>query len=519
MARPGLDIRLANWLRGKDLDEPGWRRILRFVVAAIVAATVLGVVSKIAGPQWHPKPLVSDLTVETEATGIVSGLSTVPVGTYDITETIIDVQLTDNVSVQARILAPVDAPPGQPAMLFVHGAGTGKYVDAFVDQAQDLASAGIVTMVPNKRLDTYTTSERNYPEMAVDYMKSFDILANWPGVDPAQVGVYCESEGCWIAPIMAAGNDRVAYVALISAPVVQPRMQAAFAVDNYLHATNVPGELFRAIPRLVGLEIPALGFGYLDFDVRPFQQLMSQPVFMAYGTGDMSMPLIQGAEWVMADVAEAGSPGVTLRYYEGADHGIRVDKQVVGAFISDLARWVQVIPTEPWPTPHIAGAMPEQKIEADPVESPRWYMNGWLVLGWAALGVLLLAFPIVFGLVRWITRRPRRPLPPALRLPLFLFGLLSAAATVALVTYFQTVAKLALNYQQDDLYVTGGWLVVRIVAVLAVLAGLSVFERRNRPASIDGWSLPAWITYGSTAAGGTILVLLLGYWGVFPFSW
>ena len=124
-------------------------------------------------------------------------------------------------------------------------------------------------MVPNKRLDTYTTIHRDYVAMAADYARSIDVLRGWPGVDPDRVGVYGESEGGWIVPVMTAEHPQIAFGVLVSAPVVPPRQQAAFAADMYLRNTDVPHGVFRAIPRAVGLEFPGEMFDYADFDFAP----------------------------------------------------------------------------------------------------------------------------------------------------------------------------------------------------------------------------------------------------------
>ena len=55
---------------------------------------------------------------------------------------------------------------------------------------------------------------------------------------------------------MTAEDPGLAFSVLVSAPVVPPRQQAAFAVDSYLRNTDVPQAVFRAIPRAVGLRVP-----------------------------------------------------------------------------------------------------------------------------------------------------------------------------------------------------------------------------------------------------------------------
>src|SRR5665648_1210221 len=191
-----------------------------------------------SGPGWDPVPLTETIAVATPDTTIGAIEGTDPVGTYEVATSVV---------------------------------------------TEALASAGIVAMVPNKRLDTYTTRVRSYVGMANDYLRSVELLRGLPGVDPDKGGVYGESEGAWIVPVMAADNPSVAFTGLVAAPVVPPRQQAAFAVVSYLRNTGVPVEVLRSVPRLVGMEFPGGGFDYMDFDAEAFQQRMRQPLLVVYG--------------------------------------------------------------------------------------------------------------------------------------------------------------------------------------------------------------------------------------------
>src|ERR1035437_4987907 len=99
---------------------------------------------------------------------------------------------------------------------------------------------------------------------------------------------------------------------------------------------------------------------------------MRQPVLIVYGTSDASMPTIQGAEQVIADIALAGNGDYTVRYYGGANHGIRIGGEVSPVFLRDLSDWVGGLPGTASTWPRIAGAQPTQTFEAQPVPAPRW---------------------------------------------------------------------------------------------------------------------------------------------------
>ncbi|OLT54000.1 prolyl oligopeptidase family serine peptidase [Cellulosimicrobium sp. CUA-896] len=462
---------------------------MTFRTAATTAAlaVVLAVVGAVTGPQWDPQPVAehlepatSDTTIGGQPSGGVDGI-----GTYDVRETPVTVRL-DGTSVGGILREPVGADGDRPGMVFVHGAGTGKATEAFVEVATELASAGVVTLVPDKRLDTYTTRHRDYAEMAQDYARSVELLRERPGVDPDAVGVYGESEGTWIVPVMAAQDPRIAFSVLVSAPVVPPREQAAFAVDSYLRNTDVPHGVFRAIPRAVGMAIPGGGFEYADFDVEPYLEELSQPVLVVYGTADPSMPVEQGARQVLDATADQPGAGTTVRYYDGANHGIKVGEELVPQFPRDVAAWVQSLPASADAPPQVAGAQPNQQYLAGPVPTPRWLGNGdlFVALVVAAVGVLVLgplvrSAAVLVGRLRRVVGRTVRPtgLAPGVRWPLLALGVGAIATTVGLVVYLLAVARLALDYEKDAWVVQGGWVAVRLAGLATLVAAAQLLNR------------------------------------------
>lgn len=505
-------------------------RLYRLLASCVLGVLLLAVVGAAMGPRWDPAPLTDPIEVTTPRTAVVGAPA---LGTYETRTTIVTVQL-DGVSVQARIIEPIGAPGPVPGVVFVHGAGTGRFTEAFVDQAQRLATAGVATMVPDKRLDTYSARHRDYLAMAADYARSVEVLRDRPGIDADRVGVYAESEGGWIAPVMAAADPDLAFVALISSPVVPPRQQMAFAVDNYLRNTGVPGGVFRAIPRAVGMSLPGGGFEYVDFDVRPYQAEVTQPLFVAYGTADASMPIVQGAQVILEDAAAAGNDAVTVRYYARADHGLRIDKKVSAQFVDDLAGWVLGLPGTGTSGPEVAGAEPTQLYLAAPVPQPRWLGDGdvlvAIVVGAAGLVVVPWVITPVDRLVRgaWRTRRgwraPGRKVAtgprwaPGIAWRLAAVGLGAVATVIALVWYLAAIARIAMDYQRDALVVQGGWLLVRLLGLWVVVAAVLLGRRMLDVRAAGRRVAPGVVRLvGTWAAGvGTLtLLVVLAYWGVY----
>ncbi len=507
----------------------------RVVASTVLGVVVLAVLGALMGPQWDPVPLTDPLAVETPSTAIGNAPQ---LERYEVRQRVVTVEL-DGASVQAQLSEPVGATGPRRGIVFVHGAGTGTYDEAFYEQARVLAESGVVTLVPNKRLDTYTLRHRDYVQMAEDYARSVALLRSLPDVDPERVGVYAESEGGWIAPVMAANDPTIEFVVLVSAPVVPPRQQAAFAADNYLRATGVPHGVFRAIPRAVGMAIPGGGFEYIDFDVTSYQRRMTQPVLMVYGTGDSSMPIVQGAMQVIRDAAIAGSSDVTVRYYEQATHGIRVGGEIVPAFLRDMAGWVVGLPETAGAAPKVAGDQPTQTFLAMPVPEPRWLHNGDVVavtLIASCLVVLVagLVAPVARGAEALSARRRGAPDPasgvddrppplvhryaPGVARWAGALGIGVVVTVVGFVWYILAIARLALDYTSNGWVVTGAWIGVRALGILVVAAAVLLFRsiRRNRargvpvaPGAARGIALVVMI------AASAVLLVVLAYWGVY----
>lgn len=504
-------------------------RVWRLSADTVVGVLLLALLGAVLGPRWDPQPWQGTATADLPSTTQIvpqSTASSVPPaavaeganGPYAVHQQNITISLSTSADpaapqIGALVYEPVGAEGPLPAVVFVHGAGTGSSQVAFIDQAKSLASHGVVALVPDKRLDTYTTTHRDYVAMARDYQQSVLVARSWPTVDPDRVGVYAESEGCWVAPVMAAADAQIAFVILASAPVVTPRQQGAYATDNYLRNTHVPTGVLRVIPRILGMRIPG-DFDYIDFDVSPYQQQMRQPTLVVYGTADASMPMGQGAEQILADLQTAQNTDVTVRFYAGANHGLHRDGETAPEFLRDLSTWVVGLPSTAAVSPQISGAAVNQRYQADAVPTPTWLVDGKAML-WTMLGALCL---IIAGAIAIFWRRRNKGVAPGLNQAVLWWSALTIVTWVGLLGYLRGVGWLALNYRTNDLLVTGGWLLVRALGVAGV-AWAVIFGRRalqhlreSRPLA-HRWEDAAALT--SVAFPTLVLMVLLAYWGVY----
>lgn len=504
--------RLASRLRATITGHPRFVTWIVFVLA-------LSVWGWWAGPAWNPTPLRTVLVPETDDTAI-GGVESVALGTYSVALEEMSIQMPDGEPITATIRRPIGASGPLPAMMFIHGTGTASHT-SFHREANKLASAGIITFVPDKRLTDYSLTHRDYVALADDFSVAYNALLGLDGIDRERVGLYAVSEGCFVAPIVAAECSDVRYAVLISAPAVPIREQGALAADSYLRALGAPSPVLKAIPKLLGQSFADGTFGYIDFDPGDYESRMSQPVFMAYGTADMSMPLIQGPQEVARHLAEGGAPAPTIRYYEDADHGLQVDHVLVLTAMRDIGDWVRGLPATAGAAPRIAGAQPTQEYQAGAVEHTRWFAQGNTGLSILARAFIASAGGLILlGLMSLVTHRRASDgliRPPGR--PLALSGVLTLTASIALVAYMLAVAYLATNYERNALIVQGGWVSVRLLALFAawrfVVAAFAWREARNAAPEARN-ARPATVVGAITGLGQLTLLMALAYWGVFP---
>ena len=504
----------------------------RTVGSVVVAVLSLSLIGTLAGPRWTPEPVAAPLVPATADTTIGGDAPTAAVGTYRVEAATVSITQADGEQVPALLRRPVGADGPTPGVVFLHGAGT-HGVDGLSDQAEALSSAGAATLVPAKPMEDYSLTSRDYRAMAADYRCSVDYLITLDGVDPERVGLYAESEGAIPGAVLTADDERVAFLIMASAPVVRLREQMALAMDSYMRNVGVPEPMLTLIPRVLGsADIPGGGFQYADFDSAPYLRRITVPVLMLYGTADASMPLVQGPMTVREAVRQSGDDALTVRYYEGANHGLRLgastDGDLAPGVARDLARWVVGLPGTADAAPHVAGATPTQAYWARTPDPTRWYASGDLMLAAFILGFGLLALGgVVWGVGQAPRLRGRRGihLPDPIGRWTASLVLSIVAAWVLYLAYILGVISLATSYRTNHLFSYGGWVLVQMVALSTVVLGVKLTQRawlmrghvRHGREEGGRWLTgPAACVLGSALSGTAVLLAALAYWGLFP---
>ncbi|WP_172120731.1 alpha/beta hydrolase family protein [Actinomyces faecalis] len=504
----------------------------RTMGAIIVTCLVLSLVGTLAGPRWSPVPLEDSLVPSSSDTRIGGVVTTPDVGTYEVTTSEVTITHPDGELTPALLRRPTGVSGPTPGVVFLHGAGTHTQA-GFGEQAEALASAGATTLVPNKPTHSYSLTERDYISMAADYQQSLTFLRGLDGVDAQRVGVYAESEGGYPGVILAGTDPQVAFLVLASAPVVMIRQQATYAAGSYLTRVGVPDALLDAVARLLGSrELPGGAFGYADFDARPYEEQITVPVLMLYGTGDSSMPLVQGPATIWESIRKAGNTQLTVRYYDSANHGLKLgtttDGPLAPGVTRDLSRWVTGLPATASAEPAVAGATPVQDFWAQAPGPARWYASGDLMLGTLVAGVALLVGAGAGWVVGQLPRlRGRRGLhlPDPIGRWAGALTLSVLAAWVLYLAYIGMVARLALSYSSNPLVSYGGWIVPQLVAGVSVVLLVKLtgriwlmrgHVRRGRQNGGRWLTLPAAGVLAAVLTGSLVLLTDLAYWGLFP---
>ncbi|QTL80174.1 alpha/beta hydrolase [Bifidobacterium dentium] len=481
-------------------------------MASVVLFVLLGALGRDMTPQWRVEPFTDHIAVESADTAIrATDLQTPQEGTYQTKETHITVPLAANVTVNAIVREPIGAPDGHPACLLMHGSGTGKSAEAYGDIANAMASAGITTLVPDKRLDNYSALHRDYVSSAHDYARSLETLRQWPGVDPAKTGLYAESEGTWIATVLTQEHQDIAFAILTSSPVVSGRQQMTLAATSYLTTVGAPDAVKGIIPRLTSLSLKSIGLEYADFDAAQYRTSLTMPLLINYGVRDSAMPIEQGARLLIQAANEAGNDNVTLRYFD-ANHQMRTGSNatVPGLpleehYTHDLEDWINAVAAgttaDGWATPMIAGAQPNQRIAAPLSTKPTLIKTLDVLVGGIASCLLLALAAIVGALILLIVGMSRSPqdsrrFAGPLRMALAVNTILAAGMTGIFLAYLFAVVRDAITLTNDSTLLARYWQYIVIGAIVSLIAFAwllveCVFAVRARRRQESAWPLHA----------------------------
>lgn len=139
-----------------------------------------------------------------------------------------------------RLAGTLTLPPGTagfPAVVAVHAAGGGiRDAPLHKHLASFLPSLGIAVFIYDRRGEGASGGRPGapLPVLAGDARAAVSVIAQQPRVRPDCQGLWGHSQGGWIAPMAAAGNDMVTFLIVVSGSGVTPHEQMIFSTANLL---------------------------------------------------------------------------------------------------------------------------------------------------------------------------------------------------------------------------------------------------------------------------------------------
>jgi pimeloyl-ACP methyl ester carboxylesterase len=261
------------------------------------------------------------------------------------------------------------------AVVLIHGSGpeTRDGGGHLKDVAVSFATRGIACLTYDKRGVGESQGDwllADLDDLAGDAVAGFDMLAARAEIDPRRVGVWGFSQGGWIAPLAAVRSGRVAFVVSVSGNAVSPasqemyRIQAELRADGFAEADVGDAlalrqlaldvlrtgrgqeqlvEAYRHVwePRIPWLDYVGIPFSpdqlaaagddawrwarhVLFYDPAPTLERLRVPVLAIFGTLDRKTPFRESAAGFERCLSGRPDADLTMRFFPGANHGLRV---------------------------------------------------------------------------------------------------------------------------------------------------------------------------------------------------
>jgi pimeloyl-ACP methyl ester carboxylesterase len=217
--------------------------------------------------------------------------------------------------------------------------------------AEVLPPRGIAVLGYDRRGDDVP-----FEEQIVDANAAVDVLRARSDIDPSRIGLWGFSQGAWIAPMVAAGSDRIAFLVLLASTGVSPATQMRYGTVKHArqagYGDDVAGRILELrgrfeefqrgrLPRdavqrsideaanepwfehaYVRSELPVEpGFWPdMDFDPAAVFAQVRVPTLLFYGADDEWQPIDASiAAWKRA-AASAGNADLTIVRLAGTGH-------------------------------------------------------------------------------------------------------------------------------------------------------------------------------------------------------
>lgn len=267
-----------------------------------------------------------------------------------------------------------EGPRPFPIVVFTHGSEPGERTHrGYRSWAERFRSRGVAALIFDKR--GVGDSEGQFVEApdleipAADLLAWIELLAKRDDIQKNRIGVLGWSQGGWIGPLAASMSDKVGFVVAISGPGVSPLEQNIYDKTNQFEATGAPAEQVRQFNRVVRLVWTYLATGadraaaqeawdtvqdqpwFTDYfrgapmgdrdellkhprllsfaehnayEPVPVLEQLRVPMLAVFGAADRIVPVEESVAAMRDAFTRGGNPGLTVRVFPGANHGVAV---------------------------------------------------------------------------------------------------------------------------------------------------------------------------------------------------
>lgn len=230
-----------------------------------------------------------------------------------------------------------------PVAVIIHGSGTSQRNSRwYLAVTEHLQRNGIAVLLPDKRGSEKSKgdwTQATFYDLAEDTASAIDFLSYQTIFEISSVGVIGFSQGGWIAPIVAAENENIAFVVSMSGPGVTTDEQLMFEGIN-----DISDYTYRPIAELIAPftvnHVKRTEFwGKIGgFDPIPYWQQVNAPTFMAFGKNDRNVPVEESVIRIQA----LNKSNIIVRVYSEGGHGIKdsVTHRVQEEYLCDLVDFI-----------------------------------------------------------------------------------------------------------------------------------------------------------------------------------
>lgn len=259
-----------------------------------------------------------------------------------------------------------------PAAVFIRGSGPSTRGGAWTTAVRDvLLEAGVAVLVPDKRGSDGSGGDwrtADFDDLAGDALAAVDFVRARPEVRADAVGLVGLSQGGKIAPVAAAGSDRVAWVIDLVGAATPLAEQVSWEMYHTFREAGLEGE---ALQQALGVQVAAERYlegatgweryaaareealtspwasanpdaravieGFpeaedawrwdffrrvVGFDPLPHWREVRQPVLVVYGEDDPNAPTVRSAYRLTRAFEEEGHPDWTVRVLPRTGHAL-----------------------------------------------------------------------------------------------------------------------------------------------------------------------------------------------------